>query len=110
VLTSMCVDRFFLRIEEKTLPLHGGCRWSPPTWPLRACTASPPGRRRTSLFHGAPRKTRWDGSSSSLRNLTLLAGLADNTEEDGCGRGREASSLQNLPRESQAIPTTETRL
>jgi hypothetical protein len=39
----MCVDRFFLRIEEKTLPLHGGCRWSPPTWPLRACTASFPG-------------------------------------------------------------------
>jgi hypothetical protein len=39
-LTSMRVDRFFLRVEEKTLPLHGGHRWSPPTWPLRACTAS----------------------------------------------------------------------
>jgi hypothetical protein len=39
----MRVDRFFLRIEEKTLPLHGGRRWSPPTWPLRACTASSPG-------------------------------------------------------------------
>jgi hypothetical protein len=39
-LTSMRVDRFFLRVEEKTLPLHGGCRWSPPPWPLRACTAS----------------------------------------------------------------------
>jgi hypothetical protein len=25
-LTSMCVDRFFLRVEEKTLPLHGVCR------------------------------------------------------------------------------------
>jgi hypothetical protein len=25
-LTSMCVDRFFLRVEEKTLPLHGRCR------------------------------------------------------------------------------------
>jgi hypothetical protein len=25
-LTSMRVDRFFLRVEEKTLPLHGGCR------------------------------------------------------------------------------------
>jgi hypothetical protein len=42
-LTSMLEDRFFLRVEEKTLPLHGGRRWSPPTWPLRACTASSPG-------------------------------------------------------------------
>jgi hypothetical protein len=40
VLTSMRVDRFFLRVEEKTLPLHGERRWSPPTWPLRASTAS----------------------------------------------------------------------
>jgi hypothetical protein len=41
--------------------------------------------------------TRWNGSSSSPRNLTLLAGAADSTEEDGQGRGRGASSLQNLP-------------
>jgi hypothetical protein len=40
----------------KNLPLHGGRHWSPPTWPLRACTASSPGRRRTDLFHGVPRK------------------------------------------------------
>jgi hypothetical protein len=53
---------------------------------------------------------RWDGSSSSLRNLTLLAGAADSTEEDGRGRGRGASSLENLPLESQAIPVTEARL
>jgi hypothetical protein len=39
-LTKMRVDCFFLRVEEKTLHLHGGHRWSPPTWPLRACTAS----------------------------------------------------------------------
>jgi hypothetical protein len=39
-LTYMCVDHFILRVEEKTLPLHGGYRWSPPTWPLCACTAS----------------------------------------------------------------------
>jgi hypothetical protein len=52
----------------------------------------------------------WDGSSSSPRNLTLLEGAADNTEEDGRGRGCRASSLQNLPLESQAIPATETRL
>jgi hypothetical protein len=53
---------------------------------------------------------RWDDSSSSPRNLTLLAGAADSTEEDGRGRGRGASSLQNLPLESRAIPATETRL
>jgi hypothetical protein len=41
-LTSMCMDRFFLCVEEKILPLHGGHRWSSPTWPLRACTASSP--------------------------------------------------------------------
>jgi hypothetical protein len=40
---------------------------------------------------------RWDDSSSSPRNLTLLAGAADNTEEDGRGCGHGASSLQNLP-------------
>jgi hypothetical protein len=39
----MCVDCFFLRIEEKTMPLHGRRRCSLPTRPLRACTASSPG-------------------------------------------------------------------
>jgi hypothetical protein len=52
----------------------------------------------------------WDGSLSSQRNLTLLAGAADYTEEDGQGRVRGASSLQNLQLESRAIPATETRL
>jgi hypothetical protein len=73
----------------------------------------PPGRQRTDFFHAAPRKTHWaahwDGSSSSLRNLTLFAGATDSTEEDGQGRGRGASSLQNLPLESRAILATETR-
>jgi hypothetical protein len=52
----------------------------------------------------------WDGSSSSPRNLTLLVGAADSIEEDIRGRGCGASSLQNLPLESQAIPATEMRL
>jgi hypothetical protein len=43
VLTSMRVDRFFLRVEEKTPPLHGRRRWSPPTRPLHTCTAFSPG-------------------------------------------------------------------
>jgi hypothetical protein len=59
-------------------------------------------RRRTGAVRG-------DGSSSSPLNVTLLAGAADNTEEDGRGRGRGASSLQNLPLESRAIPAMETR-
>jgi hypothetical protein len=42
-LTSMRVDRFFLRVEENTLPLHGARRWNPPIWPLRVCTSSSPG-------------------------------------------------------------------
>jgi hypothetical protein len=54
--------------------------------------------------------TCWDGSSSSPRNLTLLAGVADSAEEYGRGRGRGGSSLQNLPLESRAIPTTKTTL
>jgi hypothetical protein len=56
------------------------------------------------------RSAHWDGSSSSLWNLTLLAGAADSTVEDGRGRGRRASFLQNLTLESRAIPATETRL
>jgi hypothetical protein len=111
----MHMDRFFLRVEEKTLPLHSGRHWSPPTWPLRACTASSPGpTKNRPLPWSAEEDARgcacWDGSSSSQRNLTLLAGAADNTQEDERGRGRRASSLQNLPLESRAIPATETRL
>jgi hypothetical protein len=41
---------------------------------------------------------RWDGSSSSPRNLTLLTGAADNTEEDGWGRGHGASWLMDKRR------------
>jgi hypothetical protein len=133
-LTSMRVDRFFLRIEEKILPLHGGRRWSSRspqcTWtafafalrkkpclsmagvagvrqlgPCVCVRLPPPGRRRTDLFmERRGRRTgaaRWDDSSSLPWNLTLLAGAADNTEEDGRGRGRVASSLQNLPLESR---------
>jgi hypothetical protein len=58
--------------------------------------------RRTGAAH-------WDGSSLSPRNLTLLAGAVDNNEEDGRGRGRRGSSLQNLPLESRAISATKTR-
>jgi hypothetical protein len=116
-LTSFCVDRFFLRVEEKSLPLHGGHRWSPPTWPLRVCTASSPStdEELASSMERQGRHTRaacWDGSYLPLRNLTLLAGAADSTKEDGRGCGRR-SSLQNLPLESRGCDgdeaATETR-
>jgi hypothetical protein len=114
-LTSMRVDRFFLRVEEKN-----------PASPWRASLESA-NLALARVYDFLPRAdeeldysmerlgrrtgvARWDDSSSSLRNLTLLVGAADNTEEDGRGRGRGASSLQNLPLESRAIPAMEMRL
>jgi hypothetical protein len=58
-LTSMCVDRFFLRVEEKTLPLHGGRRWSPPTWPLRTCTAFSPGPTKNRPLRWSAEEVTW---------------------------------------------------
>jgi hypothetical protein len=87
-LTSMCVDHFFLRVEEKN-----------PASPWRASLESAnlslarvygflpradeelaASMERRERHTGA---VRWDGSSSSPQNLTLLAGAANNTEEDG---------------------------
>jgi hypothetical protein len=60
VLTSLRVDRFFLCVEEKkTLPLHGGRHWSPPTWPLRACTASSPGLTRNQPLPWSAEEDTW---------------------------------------------------
>jgi hypothetical protein len=99
-------------LRKQIPPLHGGRCWSLPTWPLRACTASSPGPMKNQpLLWSAEEDARGGaGSSSSPRNLTLLAGAADNNEEDGRGRGRGASSLQNLALQSRAIPASETRL
>jgi hypothetical protein len=70
-LTSMRADHFFPRVEEKTLPLHGGRRWSPLTWPLRACTTSSPG-------------------------LTKNRPLPWSTEEDARGRWAGMTPLRHL--------------
>jgi hypothetical protein len=112
-LTSMRVDRFFLRVEEKpTSPWRASLEYANLAF-ARVYSFLPWGDEEpaSSMERRGKRKgaARWDGSSSSPRNLTLLAGAADSTEEDGRGRGRGASSLQNLPLESRAIPTTETR-
>jgi hypothetical protein len=55
----MCVDRFFLRVEENTLPLHGGRRWSPPTWPLRACKISSPGPTKNQPLPWSTKEDAW---------------------------------------------------
>jgi hypothetical protein len=76
VLTSMHVDRFFLRVEEKTLRLHGGRRWSPPTWPLRACTASSPGLTKNQLVPWSAEKDargRRAGMAPLLHRRTSLS-------------------------------------
>jgi hypothetical protein len=115
VLTSMRVDLFFLHVEENNpaspwwVSLESANLGLASVYGFLARADEEPAssmerrRRRT----GA---ARWDGSSLSPRNLTLLAGAADSTEEDGRGRGSGASFLQNLPLESRAIPATETRL
>jgi hypothetical protein len=89
-LTSMRVDRFVLRVEETTLPLHGGRRWSPPTWPLCACTTSSLGRRRTSLFHGVPRNTHRGGALGRL--LFVTAEPHSLGGGDGQHRGRRTGT------------------
>jgi hypothetical protein len=111
----MRVDHFFLCVEEKN-----------PASPWRASLESSnlafarvydflprADKELASSMQHRGRRTGaacWDGSSSSPWNLTLLEGVADSTEEDGRGRGREASSLQNLTLESRAILAMETRL
>jgi hypothetical protein len=69
-LTSMRVDYFFLRVEEKTLPLHGGRRWSPPTWPLRECTASSPGltKNRPLPWSAEEDAQGWRAGTTPLRH------------------------------------------
>jgi hypothetical protein len=64
----MRMDRFFLRVDEKTLPIHGGHRWSPPTWPLRACTASSPGPTKN-------RPLPWSTKEDARRRRTGMTPL-----------------------------------
>jgi hypothetical protein len=113
-LTSMRVECFFLRVEEE----NHASPWQALQESANLALAHVYGflpradEEPVSSMEHRGRRTgaaRWDGSSSSPRNLTLLAGAADSIEEDGCGRVHGASSLQNLPLKSRAIPTTETR-
>jgi hypothetical protein len=98
----MCVDRFSLHVEENN-----------PSSPWRASLESAnlalarvygflpcANEEPASSMVRRGRRTGaacCDGSYSSPWNLTLLVGVADSTEEDERGRGRGASSLQNLP-------------
>jgi hypothetical protein len=73
-----------------------------------------PGRRRTDLFHGVPRKTHGGGALGWLLFITTephsLGGGCRQHRGRWTGTWPRASSLQNLPLESRAIPATETRL
>jgi hypothetical protein len=70
VLTSMHVDRFFLRVEEKTMSVHGEHRWSLPTWPLCACTASSlePTKNWPLLWSAEEDARRWRAGTTPLRH------------------------------------------
>jgi hypothetical protein len=101
-LTSMHEDRFFLHVEGK----NHASPWRASLESANLALARVYGflpradEEPTSSMERRGRRTgvaRWESSSSSPRNLTLLARAADNTEEDGWGCGRGASSLQNLP-------------
>jgi hypothetical protein len=114
-LTSMRVDRFFLRVEEKNPPSPWMASLESTNLSLARVYGFLPraDEEPTTSTESQGRHTgvaRWDDSSLLPRNLTLLAGVADNTEEDEQGRCCGVSSLQNLPLESRAIPAIETRL
>jgi hypothetical protein len=109
----MRVDRFFLRVEEKSLPLHGRCRWSPPIWPLRACTAS---SSRPTKNQPLPWSAEEDTRGGALGWLLFVT--AEPHSLGGGGRQRRGKRTKTWPRgllhaepplESRAIPATETR-
>jgi hypothetical protein len=112
-LTSMCVDRFFLRVEEKNLTSPYGRRWSLPTWPLHACTASSPGPTKNQPLP-------WSVEEDARGRCTGMTPLRH------CGtslswRGRRTAPMKmdgdvatgpppcRTSLESRAIPATETR-
>jgi hypothetical protein len=110
----MRVDHFFLHVVKKPYLSMVGITGVRQLGPCACVRLPPPGQRRTSLFHGASRKTHGGSALGWLLFVTAephsLGGGGGSTEEDGWGCGRGASSLQNLPLESRAIRATETRL
>jgi hypothetical protein len=113
-LTSTHVDRFFLHVEEKTILSMAGIAGVRQLGPCACVRLPSPGRRRTWLFHEAPRKTHGGDALGRLLFVAAephsLGGAENSTEKNGRGHSRGASSLQNLPLESRAIPMTEMRL
>jgi hypothetical protein len=114
-LTSMRVDCFFLRIEEKnpSLSMAGvaGVRQLGPC--ARLCLPPQAKEEPTSSMERRGRHTgatRWNGSSSSPRNLTLLAGGGGQHRGRRPGTWPRGLLLAEPPLESRAIPATETRL
>jgi hypothetical protein len=110
----MRVDRFFLRVEQKNPASPWQASLESANLDLarvydflpRADEEPASSMKRRGRRTGA---ARWDGSPVAV-DPQSLGWASDSTEEDGRGRGRGASSLQNLPLESWAIPATEMRL
>jgi hypothetical protein len=73
----------------------------------------PPGRRRTDLFHGAPRKTHGGGVLGRLLFVTAeprsLSGGGGQRRGRRTGTWPQGLLLAEPPLESRAIPATETR-
>jgi hypothetical protein len=89
-LTSIRVDHFFLRVKEKNPASQWRASMESANLALVRMYDFLPraDEEPTSSMERRGRRTGaayWDGSSSSPQNLTLLAGAADNTEEDGRG-------------------------
>jgi hypothetical protein len=66
----MRVDRFFLRVRKKTCISMAGVAGVRQLGPCARVRLPPSGRRRTDLFHGAPRKTHGGGALGRLLFIT----------------------------------------
>jgi hypothetical protein len=66
----MRVDRFFLRVEEKTCLSMAGVTEVGQLSPCARVWLTPPGQRRTDLFHGAAEEDArgWHAGTAPLRH------------------------------------------
>jgi hypothetical protein len=69
-LTSMCVDRFFLRVEEKNSASPWRASLESANLALAHVRLPPSSRRRTGLFHRASRKTHGGGALGRILFVT----------------------------------------
>jgi hypothetical protein len=99
--------------RKRTLPLHGGRRWSPPTWALHACTASSPGLTKNRPLPWSAEEDGRGGALGQLLFITVephyLGGGSGQHQGRRTGTWPRGLHLAEPPLESQAILATETR-